>query len=419
MGNKVWCGAWRGQRTMRHAIPLVLALGVIAFATSVSLTRGPYLQSVSATSAIIVWRTKGAGDSRVDYGVGSYTQSVGDTLPTTEHVITLTGLITGTEIMYRVLTNEVELASGSFRTAAAPNQSFSFAVIGDSGIGSPAQQQVADRMVALDPHFVLHTGDVVYPSGQASGYDPYFFQPYQALLKRAPIFPTLGNHDYVSGSGQPYLDAFYLPHNNPANSERYYSFDWGSAHFAALDFNDGPSQAQLDWLQNDLASTDKAWKFVFYHQAIYSSGPHGYDPYIINKRAVLAPIFAANHVDIVFNGHDHDYERTVPISDVVYIVSGGGGASLYPVNPQPFSAFAESTYHTVYVAVNGCTLTLQAITPDGAVIDSTGLSHVCVPPTPEPTATLQPAATLRPTPTLLFAPGDWIYLPIILKWDGN
>jgi hypothetical protein len=205
------------------------------------------------------------------------------------------------------------------------------------------------------------------------------------------------------------LDAFDLPHNNPANSEKYYSFDWGNAHFTALDINDGPSQAQLAWLQSDLAATHQRWKFVFYHQAIYSSGPHGYEPYIIGKRAVLAPIFEAHHVDVVFNGHDHDYERTQSINGVVYIVSGGGGASLYNVNPQSFSAYAESTYHAVLVDVNGCALNLQAVKPDGTVFDTLVLNKVCAAPT------LVPTLTPNPTPTLVFTPTGWIYLPILLK----
>ena len=176
-------------------------------------------------------------------------------------------------------------------------------------------------MVALDPQFVLHTGDVVYPDGQASGYDPFFFQPYQALARRAPIFPTLGNHDYRTASGQPYLDAFYLPHNNPADTERYYSFDWGNAHFTALDFNTGPDAGSTGMAAgNDLAATDKPWKFVFYHQAIYSSGPHGYESWVKAKRELLAPIFEQYHVDVVFNGHDHDYERTQPINGVSCIL---------------------------------------------------------------------------------------------------
>ena len=374
---------------------------VLLFVAGVTLTRGPYLQSVTGTSAIVIWQTAAPGSSRVEYGVGGYTASIDLPDPTVEHVITLTDLITGTEVIYRVSTDGVELASGSFRTAAAPDQSFTFAVIGDSGTGSTGQVAVADRMVALDPQLVLHTGDVVYPDGQAAGYDPFFFNPYQTLAKRAPIYPTLGNHDYHSQSGQPYLDAFYLPHNNPAQTERYYSFDWGNAHFTALDFNTGPDAAQLDWLKNDLASTDKPWKFVFYHQAIYSSGPHGHEDWVTAKRALLAPIFEQYKVDVVFNGHDHDYERTQPINGVLYIVSGGGGGPLYQVNPQSFSAYAETTYHTVLATLDGCTLTLQAVKPDGTIFDATTLSKTCLVP------------TLIPTPIIEF---DWhFFLPVIWK----
>ena len=374
---------------------------VLLFVAGITLTRGPYLQSVAGTSAIVVWQTAAPGSSRVEYGVGGYTASIDLPDPTVEHAITLTDLITGTEVIYRVSTDGVELASGSFRTAAAPDQSFTFAVIGDSGTGSTGQVAVADRMVALDPQLVLHTGDVVYPDGQAAGYDPFFFNPYQTLAKRAPIYPTLGNHDYHSQSGQPYLDAFYLPHNNPAQTERYYSFDWGNAHFTALDFNTGPDAAQLDWLKNDLASTDKPWKFVFYHQAIYSSGPHGHEDWVTAKRALLAPIFEQYKVDVVFNGHDHDYERTQPINGVLYIVSGGGGGPLYQVNPQSFSAYAETTYHTVLATLDGCTLTLQAVKPDGTIFDATTLSKTCLVPTP------------IPTPIIEF---DWhFFLPVIWK----
>jgi predicted phosphodiesterase len=385
--------AWPG-----FIIPLI-------FAGTVALTRGPYLQSITAASAIVVWRTDQPGSSRIEYGVGDYTRAIDLPDPTTEHVITLTDLITGTQVVYRVSTNGVELASGSFRTASGPNRPFTFAVIGDSGTGSRGQYAMADRLVALDPQFVLHTGDVIYPDGQAGGYDPFFFQPYQALVRRVPIFPALGNHDYHTQRGQPYLEAFYLPHNSPANTERYYSFDWGNAHFTALDFNTGPDPAQIAWLKEDLASTDRPWKFVFYHQAIYSSGPHGYESWVKAKRQLLAPIFEQFDVDIVFNGHDHNYERTQPIHDVNYLVSGGGGGPLYPVVPQSFSAYAESTYHTVFITIDGCRLTLQAIRPDGMVFDTLTLTKMCLVLTPEP--------TLAPAPAIVFE-GPFL-LPVIWK----
>jgi hypothetical protein len=373
----------RGAGCIIGTLALLALIGAnpqATFANGPVLTRGPYLQSVTATSAIIIWRTDIAGDTQVDYGVGSYTNSISDTTAVTEHVAWLTNLITGTEVIYRISTNGSVLYAGSFRTAVDDHTPFSFAVIGDSGVGSSAQYSVAAQIVARDPMFVLHTGDVIYPDGQASGYDPFFFQPYQTLLRRAPIFPSLGNHDMhvAGGSGQPYLDAFYLPQDNLSTTERYYSFDWGNAHFAALDYNDGPSAAQLNWLQSDLASTNKEWKFVFYHQDIFSSGPHGHEAGIIAKRSILVPIFASNNVDVVFNGHDHDYERTAPITNVVYIVSGGGGASLYALTP-PIgftSAYSNSIYHHVFVTIDHYTLTLKAIDRYGHVFDTSVLTHI-------------------------------------------
>lgn len=369
------------QSAWRVAVSALLLLLLIAnsratLAAGPVLTRGPYLQSVAATSAIIVWRTDIAGDTQVEYGVGSYTDSISDTTVATEHVASLTGLVTGTEVLYRILTNGSELYTGSFRTAVDDNTSFNFAVVGDSGVGSTAQYSVADQMMARDPMLVLHTGDVIYPNGQSAGYDPYFFQPYQMLLRRAPMFPSMGNHDYVTLSGQPYLDTHHLPSNNPANTERYYSFDWGNAHFTAIDYNN-LSADQLNWLQTDLSATDKEWKFVFYHQAIYSSGPHGHEAGLIAKRSILAPIFADNHVDIVFNGHDHDYERTQPITNVVYIVSGGGGASLYGLTaPIGFtSAYAASIHHHVLVTIDQYTATVQAIDRYGTVFDTAVFTH--------------------------------------------
>jgi hypothetical protein len=86
-------------------------------------------------------------------------------------------------------------------------------------------------------------------------------------------------------------------------------------------------------------------------------------------------------------------------------VSGGGGASLYQVEPQSFSAYAESTHHTVFVTLDGCTLTLQAIKPDGTIFDTSTLTKPCVHPNPEPTT--------DPFPTIeLMWP---LYLPVVWK----
>ena len=73
-----------------------------------------------------------------------------------------------------------------------------------------------------------------------------------------------------------------------------------------------------------------------------------------------SPIFEEFEVDAVFTGHDHIYERTTVRRDfypnnrgVVYYVVGTGGAGLYDINPQPYSANAVSSHGVLKVDVHG------------------------------------------------------------------
>lgn len=358
-------------------------IGPAVVAPGPALTRGPYLQSTMRDSAIVVWQTDIAGDSVLQYGESGFTHAISATASiATTHVISVTGLTAGTIYRYRILTGGTVLHEASFATAPNPGRAFSFVVIGDSGTGFQAQHNVAAQMRALNPDFMLHAGDVIYPSGQAGGYDPYFFAPYAGLLDHMPVFPVLGNHDYVTANGQPYLDAFYLPAAGPGG-ERYYSFDWGAAHFVALDSNQAyqPGSTMYQWLEADLAQSTAKWKFAFFHHAIYTSGLHGRDSYVTPMRDALAPLFEKYEVDVVFNGHDHTYERSTPRRDyvpgasgVIYIVSGGGGADLYAVGRSPFTAYSASVHHTVQVQIDGCILSLRAIDTTGSVFDQIALS---------------------------------------------
>ena len=127
------------------------------------------------------------------------------------------------------------------------------------------------------------------------------------------------------------------------------------------------------WLENDLAQTRQPWKVVFFHAPFYTSGAHGFDPEVPQLRAALEPLFIQHGVDVVFNGHDHDYERSVA-HGVVYIVTGGGGATLYPqVLPNPASVYFTSTHHSVLVNVNGPTLSVSGVRSDGARFDEFSL----------------------------------------------
>src|SRR5204862_6055892 len=166
----------------------------------------------------------------------------------------------------------------------------------------------------------------------------------------------IGNHDDRVTNAQAYRDVFVLPGNGatasfPDHSERFYSFDYGPVHFVALDtetafLDPARRQAQVDWLTADLAATAQGWTIVFFHRPPFGSGAeHRSD---LTIRAAFAPIFEKYGVQPVLNGHNHGYERTVPIKTrpdpaaqpVVYIVTGGGGRPLHSVGTSSWTAMS-------------------------------------------------------------------------------
>jgi hypothetical protein len=240
----------------------------------------------------------------------------------------------------------------------------------------------------------LHTGDIVNSGGICSGDDSSwsqymraYFDLYRDSTGRIPFYPSVGNHE-LNGGGcgyEGYRDVYHLPGNAPSgDEEEYYSFDWGNAHFVALDTNQSYSagSVQYDWLIGDLQATTQPWQFVFFHHPAYSSGSQGST---LDVQTHLVQVFEIYGVDMVFNGHDHHYERTCPILDgacttpqdggVVYYVTGGGGAPLYPAGTDWFTAYGDSLNHFLRMEVYECRLRVEAIDTDGAVFDSYEIDH--------------------------------------------
>ena len=79
-------------------------------------------------------------------------------------------------------------------------------------------------------------------------------------------------------------------------------------------------------------------------------------------------------VDIVFNGHDHFYERA-QVDNITYVVTGGGGAPLYDVGSSWWTVYAEKTYHYCLITANQSVLTFDVIKPDGAIFDSFSIEN--------------------------------------------
>jgi predicted phosphodiesterase len=380
------------SRALRIVLPLIFTLAGLA--ESVTLTRHPYIQNTYPDKVTIAWKTDLTSDSIIEYGL---TQSYGSVVHSksdreTFHIVTLNDLVPGTKYYYKVSSGDTVLASGDtfFQTnKSETNPSFTFVVFGDSGTAGRAQMDVARLIEKISPDLLLHTGDVIYPAGAAEDYDPKFFHPYQNTLKRVPIYPCLGNHDLYTNNGQAYLDAFILPERESGSgSERYYSFDYANAHFICLDVetslfpqgNDYKNSAQYRWLVKDLEATDKKWKFAFFHKPVYSSVMSDNHSRKTDFQKKLSPLFENYKVDIVFSGHNHNYERTKPIKEgrvseegITYVITGGGGAGLdVPENYEdnPLSIKREFAYHVTKVSIDRNSLLLEAIKPNGEVFDS-------------------------------------------------
>jgi hypothetical protein len=364
----------------------------------------PYLGETTPTSVVISWATDGAGVSEVRY---SLDQSYGNVVAAASsiyddkywHAATIGDLMAHATYYYRVYTNGSDLTPWSgitFTTAPEPSvPRFTFVVLGDSRPGSgtsPPTQAALDIASELDAHsfdLALHMGDIVNSGGECSGdgsvwnqYLRAYFDVYRRSMGAVPFFPSIGNHELAGGTCgyQGYTDVYSLPENAPpGDEEEYYSFDWGNAHFVALDTNQSYSagSTQYDWLVADLQTSTQPWKFVFFHHPPFSSGYHGSTSGV---QTHLVPLFEAYGVDAVFCGHDHHYERTCPIANgacttpqgggVVYYVTGGAGAALYGVSSDWFTAYSASVHHFLKVEVNDCWLRVDAIDSSGFVFDS-------------------------------------------------
>lgn len=375
----------------------VICVGATAASVeAVTLVRHPSVWLQTPSSMLVAWQTDVAETGKVLYGT---TPALGmeATHPgsTTDHAVSLSGLAPASRYFYRVISGPDTLTDGSaaFDTAPSTFEPFRFLAFGDLGSATPEQIQIAARVETLDADLAILTGDIIYEGGEAANFTPQYFDIYRPTIARIPFYSSLGNHDVVTSNGQPYLDAFYLPSNNPSATERYYSFDYSNAHFVAIEVtieNAAPNAAMLAWLDADLASTTRHWKFVFFHVPMYSNlGVHGDDPTIA---ASLGPIFDARGVDMVFQGHNHFYTRTYPIAagtvvnasqepsylnpgGPIYIVTGGAGRFLHGLaGLTPREAFSQSTFHVTSIDVSGTTLSLQAIDRGGLVIDAMTLT---------------------------------------------
>lgn len=342
-----------------HAIPGMAALLVMtATAHAAGVDKGPYLMNPTTTGITVCWVSdEPLAGSVVVKGVrGAKTEEIRGNY----HRVNLDGLKPYTRYNYEVSCG-TDKKGGSFITAAPPGQPFKFVAYGDNRTQANVHAAVLSRMMRFHPDFIIQSGDQVADGSNEAQWDE-FWQIASKALSQTAYFPSLGNHER---HGAPYFRFFEVPAE--------YSFDYGDAHFVALDSNRPSSEFkdQEEWLRKDLAAHQNAkWRVVFFHHTVHTCTS------IPSRRAGAAalakrlePIFQEQHVQLVVNGHDHNYQRH-EASGITYIVSGGGGAPLYDLKPNtPYVKAAKKAHHECEITVNGSAMAVRVVEPGGKVID--------------------------------------------------
>lgn len=381
-------------------------------------------QPDAASTMTVTWMTDSVSDSNiVRYGIDStdefeaegYSFQANGELGVV-HVVEISDLDPDTTYLYQV-GGPTGGWSGeyAFSTGVGPCQQFKFAALGDNRPDTDWLPQfhwnpVLQETVNDGPHFIVHTGDIV-KSGDETGQWNTFLESSEPHMAQYPVMPAIGNHDDgpADGEGANYNQVFSLPVNEVTETEDYYYFTYGNAIFVSLSSQtytggDYKFQEQAEWLDQVLTDNPAKWRFVYLHHPPYTSHltfdliftevEFNHPPNENQQNETLVPIFDKHHVDIVFTGHNHYYERLGPMvqgpdpaegtpvvsfaDGTVYVVTGGGGAFVYdefdilgididlvdwvcnPGNKAAGSTVCKGDLHYVSVEINDDVLVYEA-----------------------------------------------------------
>jgi hypothetical protein len=394
------------------------------------------------TSAAFTWETAESNNatkvqmgtsatslSQVSTGYAWTLPPVLGTQDTYFHEVHVCGLTPNTTYFYQVgggpSGSEVWSATQSFTTmpATIPSTGITVGIFGDARDTASTWQAVHVRMKAAGVLMSLIDGDVVDIGAEESLYSTWLGDIWQYPMGSATfltlgqqyILPINGNHENDSATS---FANWAIPGDGPY-AETYASFTVGSVHFTMIDdeqigvANSGTeAQAQLAWVDQDLAAanadrTNHPFVVVMGHRGLFSTSLHSTDPDVLTARGSLAPLYDKYKVDLVINGHDHEYERTSPITagnpptgapniqpagqGTTYVICAGAGADAYAVGTTsvPYrvtkTAFGSGTpyigaYTLLQIMPAQLTLTAYGMKASGAtpqdddVIDTVTLS---------------------------------------------
>ena len=242
----------------------------------------------------------------------------------------------------------------SFRVAdsALPAQPV-FIAYGDQRFTDPANTKATDprvrkwlvnRIADEKPAAIVLNGDVPLSGEVKNDYTVFHTETQPWRDGHLRVYPALGNHEFHGEPGQA-LENWW--NNFPEmRNRRWYSVQMGSrAYIIALDSDASllPGSDQARWLEKQVAGLPPTVEFVLitmHHPPVadvqtHLEVDHNPRPNEMALRDYLSGAARTSHAKfLVSAGHIHNYERALQ-DDVVYLVSGGGGAQPYYVERKP------------------------------------------------------------------------------------
>ncbi len=382
---------------------MIVPAGILAQKTNTSLTketasaRIKHIRFGSSSDPIngltITWQSKGEKDSikwgySSSYEKGKFIGIKRDGYEDYFYDYNFPALNTNDTIYYKIYDSNASgwTSEKTYVTADDKNSTkFSFLAMGDSRSYVADWRDVSNAANKNKTDFTLFTGDIVSNGGDVEDWNEWF-EYGEDFLSKNLVYHCIGNHECRSDGAPVYANNFCLPENN-SKTKYYYSFTYGNAVFICLDTEEGSTPTDISvqntWLKNTLETyKDKTWKFVWFHRPFYTTGEHAGE--MDDKMDTWFDTFDTYGVDMIFNGHDHMYERTKPVQKngkVVdeygsapnqgrcQIVCGGAGAPLYSTGSADWLEVGAKEHHYCKIEINENTLEFKVYDKNNKVFD--------------------------------------------------
>ncbi len=216
------------------------------------------------------------------------------------------------------------------------------------------RKYLVDQVAKEHPAAILLNGDVPLAGNNIADYQVYLqeTQPWRAA--HLLVYPALGNHEFHGPNARQCLENWWQTFPELRN-RRWYSVQLGPRlYLISLDSDASllSGSDQNRWLSQQIQALPSSVDFVIlslHHPPdadiqTHIEVDHNPRPNEIALRDLLSSMQASAHARFVVSaGHIHNYERRV-VDNVVYLVSGGGGAKPYFVERTPGDLYKSNLF---------------------------------------------------------------------------